>query len=184
MEFIRIRAQSRICLLALVALLLLPACRGTTLPGSNTAKSNVAHDESPAPDRFTVVRLASADGDLRELLKAEAQKARQLGRFPFVEFYADWCPPCNALSKNLGDARMVDAFSGTYIIRLNLDEWNTRLAGTGFQVIGIPVFFELDQDGKPTGRNITGGAWGEDSPENMAPLLKAFFGRHWSDTES
>lgn len=131
--------------------------------------------ESPAPDKFTLVQLERSDAALDSILKAEVEKAKEQGRHPYVEFYADWCPPCIALRKSLSDDRMVDAFSGTYIIQLDLDEWENELPEAGFDVPGIPIFFELDQDGKPTGRTISGGAWGEDIPENMAPPLKEFF---------
>lgn len=131
--------------------------------------------ESPASDKFTLVRLKASDGQLEPLLKAEVQKAKQQKRQPFVEFYADWCPPCQALRQNLSDPRMIEAFEGTYIIQLNLDEWKGQLSQTDFVVPGIPMFFEIDEAGKPTGRVITGGAWGEDIPENMAPPLKSFF---------
>jgi hypothetical protein len=70
---------------------------------------------------------------------------------------------------------MVDAFQGTYIIRLDLDEWKGRLSDSGFLVPGVPMFFELGADGRQTGRILTGAAWGEDIPENMAPPLGEFF---------
>ena len=70
---------------------------------------------------------------------------------------------------------MVDAFNGTYIILVNLDEWKRQLNRSDFAVSGIPAFFQLDEEGAYTGRMITGAAWGEDIPENMAPPLKAFF---------
>jgi thiol:disulfide interchange protein len=130
--------------------------------------------ESPS-EKFAVVTLKPADGQLADLLKAEAQKAGEMGFTPFVEFHADWCAPCKALSKSLGDPRMVDAFAGTYVIRLNVDEWLDQPADAGFTVKGIPAFFAIDEAGKPTGRFITGAAWGEDIPENMAPPLKEFF---------
>jgi thiol-disulfide isomerase/thioredoxin len=132
-------------------------------------------DESPAPDRFTVVRVGKTKEKLLDILRVEAKKALDLGRQPYVEFYADWCPPCNAIRENLGDERMVDAFTGTYIIKLDLDFWEQKLLGTGIYVHGIPAFFEIDQSGKPTGRTITGAAWGEDVPENIAPPMKDFF---------
>jgi hypothetical protein len=62
------------------------------------------------------------------------------------------------------------------------DRWKSDLAGTAFNVRGIPIFFEVDASGKPTGRFVTGGAWGEDIPENMAPPVKAFF--HGPETEA
>ena len=144
-------------------------------PLIKTATPEAQMVESPAPDKFTLVRFATADGQLGDLLKAEAQKAKEAGRTPFVEFYADWCGPCQALRKSLSDQRMIEAFKGTYIIQLNLDEWQPQLGGAGFNVFGIPAFYAIDGEGKPTGRMITGGAWGEDIPENMAPPLGDFF---------
>jgi thiol:disulfide interchange protein len=135
----------------------------------------VATDESPAPTSFTLVILHPSQGDLSSLLALHASLAAQLNRKPFVEFSADWCPPCQALAASLSDARMVEAFRGTYIIRLDLDEWKSKLARSGFTVLGVPTFFELDGDGRPSGRILTGAAWGEDIPENMAPPLKEFF---------
>lgn len=132
-------------------------------------------DESPAPDRFTVVRVGKNREKLLNILRLEAKKASDMGRQPYVEFYADWCPPCNAIRESLSDARMINAFTGTYIIQLDLDYWGNKLSGTGFYVPGIPAFYEIDPDGKPTGRMITGVAWGEDIPENIAPPMKEFF---------
>ncbi len=161
----------QLIILITIATITLLSCTLTRAPFTDEEETI----ESPAPDKFSLVRISTADGQLEDLLKAEAEKAKQLDRAPYVEFYADWCPPCNALRKSLSDERMIDAFDGTYIIQLDLDEWKSRLAGTGFNVVGIPVFFELDGTGQPTGRTITGGAWGEDIPENMAPPLKEFF---------
>ena len=70
---------------------------------------------------------------------------------------------------------MVDAFAGTYIVQVDVDEWGPSLAGTGFDASAIPAYYELDWSGKPTGRMITGAAWGNNIPENMAPPLRAFF---------
>lgn len=166
------RNLKQVIILGTIITLFLLACN--LLSGQLTS-SDEQPVESPAPDKFTIVQLNYSDTPLNHLLKAEVQKAREQGRDPYVEFYADWCPPCKALRKNLGDERMVDAFTGTYIIQLNLDEWKSELPEAGFTVPGIPMFFELDAAGKPTGRIISGGAWGEDIPENMAPPLKEFF---------
>jgi thiol:disulfide interchange protein len=110
-----------------------------------------------------------------DLLAAHAERAAALDRRPYVEFSATWCPSCLRLEGSLEDDRMIEAFEGTYIIRLDLDEWKARLTQTSFVVFGVPAFFELDGDGRPNGRTITGAAWGEDIPENMAPVLKEFF---------
>ena len=111
------------------------------------------------------------------LLQAELVKAMEQGRKPFVYFYADWCGPCKKLRASLAEPAMVDAFAGTYIIALNFDQWQSKIAATNFKIKGFPVFFALNDKAESTGRNIDGGAWGKDTPENMAPPLKAFFAK-------
>ena len=135
----------------------------------------LATDESPAPDRFTLVTIHPSQGDLASVITDHVSRAAQFKRKPYAEFSAEWCGPCKDLAKSLSDARMVDAFQGTYIIRIDIDEWKSQLARSDFNVFGVPTFFELDEDGNPAGRMITGVAWGEDIPENMAPPLKDFF---------
>ena len=137
--------------------------------------TEIASDVSPAPESFSVVELRTPQGDLAALLAAHAERAGELERRPFVEFTAEWCPSCVLLEKSLEDERMIEAFQGTYIIRLDIDEWKSRLGRSDFVVVGVPAFFELDGDGRPTGRSLTGAAWGPDLPENMAPVLQAFF---------
>lgn len=141
----------------------------------NPGDTLVGVEISPAPTRFTIIRLGTPPGPLNALLAEHVRRARAAGRRAFVEFEADWCGPCRALTASLGESRMVEAFEGTYIVRVNSDLWMTRLADTGFDASTIPVFYELNDAGRPTGRSINGGAWGEDIPANMAPPLKAFF---------
>ena len=131
--------------------------------------------ESPAPDHFTLTHLDGPHDNLIDLLKAESAKAAAQGRKLYVEFWADWCGPCKRLASHLADPQMVDALDGTYIVKLNSDDWKWVASEAGFALNGIPAFFEVDGTGRPTGRTINGGAWEEDIPENMAPPLKAFF---------
>ena len=147
---------------------------------SLVARSGQAADPIPdntAAKNFTIVLIPPSDAALPVMLKAEVPNAKELGRKPYAYFYADWCGPCKALRKSLDDADplMMDAFRGTYIIQLDADTWGKKLEGTEFTVKAIPVLFELDNNGKPTGHRIDGSAWGEDIPKNMAPPLKAFF---------
>ena len=127
---------------------------------------------------FTIVRLHPEDGDLQAMLKTEAQKATSQGLMPVAEFDATWCPPCQAIDTALKEKNelMVNAYDGTYIIKLDVDEWewdDGRVQNFAFD--GIPVYFKLDADGKQTGEVIDGNAWGDNIPENMAPPMDEFF---------
>lgn len=62
----------------------------TPRPTTASAASVGADTPVPASKGFTLVRLDPGDGDLPELLAAEAQKAAALGQMPVVEFDAPW----------------------------------------------------------------------------------------------
>lgn len=134
--------------------------------------------QDPAPTGFTIVRLHPGNAKLETLLADEAQKADSLGQMPVVEFDATWCPPCRAIDTAIREENelILHAYADTYIIRLDVDEWGWGGSSLhGFKFDGIPVFFKLDSEGKQTGEVIDGGAWGEDIPENIAPVMDAFF---------
>ena len=131
-----------------------------------------------AASGFTIVRLNPAEGDLTTMLAEEARKAVGLGQTPVVEFDATWCPPCQAIDAALKEKNelMVKAYDGTYIIKLDVDEWewdDGRIQNFAFDA--IPVYFKLDSNGEQTGEVIDGGAWGDNIPENMAPPMDKFF---------
>jgi thiol-disulfide isomerase/thioredoxin len=137
-------------------------------------------DPSPAasgPQRNVFVQLKPSAGELDKLLPAEVAKANAQQLRPFVEIGAEWCKPCKQLEASMNDARMKDAFNGTYVIRLDVDDWSSSLSTFDLEPTVIPVVFEIDAHGKSTGRSINGNDWGATIPENVAPLLKAFFAK-------
>jgi thiol-disulfide isomerase/thioredoxin len=140
---------------------------------TSTAESPVDHFTS---DTFVISRVNIENGPLLDQLASEAAKAKSLGLSPFVEFDATWCPPCQAINASLAakDDLTLQAFEGIYIIRVDVDEWGWG-DGENFKVTAIPVYYQLDDKGLPTGHEIDGSAWQEDIPENFAPVLNAFF---------
>lgn len=144
-------------------------------PDKEVAEAEPA-TEAPAPkETFMEVDVADDVPDLQAALAAQAKKASDAGLTPHVEFWASWCGPCKELSASMSDDRMKDAFEGVYLIKVNADAWGDKLEGTGMSTASIPAFYELDSEGKATGRSITGGAWAENIPKNMAPPLKKYF---------
>ncbi len=133
------------------------------------------HGGPPGSDGFARVGRSPSSGDLAQVLRIELLKAKTAGRKPFVEIGAEWAQPCRDLHNALDDPRMREAFAGTHVIYLDVDAWGDELGRAGFQAGGVPVFFRLDEEGRPTGETISGAAWGDNTPENMAPPLKEFF---------
>ena len=110
-----------------------------------------------------------------DIFAAAAVTATARSLKPFVYATATWCAPCKKLNASLGDPKMKDAFKGTYVVKLDIDEFDEKALGAlGVRVRAVPTFFELGEGGTPTGRMMVGN-WGPDVPENMAPPLKRFF---------
>lgn len=125
---------------------------------------------------FSVTKLTPAGGELGAQLKSLAAQAKQEDLKPFVQFTAVWCGPCRELQASMNDPLMVEAFAKTFIIQINADDFTDKqFAAAGFTLDGIPAFYELDEQGKPTGRLVDGGAWEDNIPANMAPVLRKFF---------
>jgi hypothetical protein len=132
-------------------------------------------DKPPDQALFMVVSVDPGTAGLREALRAEIENARRENLRPYVEFWAPWCKACAVLKSSLGDPAMRGALRGTYLIMLNLDDWNNHLGGSGFAPTVIPTFYGLRSDGAPNGRKMDGRVWGNDKPDNMARWLGKFF---------
>jgi hypothetical protein len=143
---------------------------------SPSAAASSATAALPAPERpFARVELSPTQGDLTPLLREHVTRARDKRLRPFVEFYADWCKPCRDLSALMEGGRMIEALRSTYIIKVNVDDWQDKLRGTGFVPREIPVFYAIGGDGRPTGRQILGYLKGEKASEKLIHRLGAFF---------
>lgn len=121
-------------------------------------------------------KLEKLDRNMESMIRDEAIKATAQGLKPFVYFYADWCSHCRAVAKHMNDKRMLDAYLGTYIIAVNVDDWENDISESDFAIRGVPTFYPIDSEGTPKGQKITSAEWDDDIPENMAPILKKFFG--------
>lgn len=151
---------------------------GATLGPGVVRSGSDAEVRAAAPSSRTHW-IAVAPGDdprpIGERLTAliAAQAAR--GEVRLVTLGATWCGPCRALERYRDDPRMVAAFEGALVIHLDVDEWKRAdLEALGYATGAVPIFFAVDAKGHATGPHISGEAWGEDIPENMAPPLARF----------
>ena len=144
-----------------------------------TSALSTSSSADPVPvaaseDDFVMVNADRSQAPA-DIFAAASVTAMARGLKPFLYTSAKWCAPCKKLDASLSDARMKDAFRGTYVVKLDIDDFDDEtLTAMGVRVRAVPSFFELGADGTPTGRMMVG-EWGPDVPENMAPALKRFF---------
>lgn len=151
------------------------APRGAKSAGAGAASASPDPPPVPASDDDFVMVNADRSQAPADIFAAAAVTAAARSLKPFVYATAKWCAPCKKLNASLDDPRMKDAFKGTYVVKLDIDEFDEKALGAiGVRVRAVPTFFELGEGGAPTGRMLVGD-WGPDVPENMAPALKRFF---------
>lgn len=134
----------------------------------------MAFTQFHGPD-FSFETLQPQGGPLGQQLAEWAKRARAAGRVPVVYLTAVWCPPSVMLEKSLGAPQMQRALGQVAAATFDVDTWGEELDRAGFSRGVVPVFFVIDEAGRPTGQKITGAAWGENTPENMGPPLEKFF---------
>ena len=95
-------------------------------------------------------------------------KAKKSGKPVVVVFSAVWCPPCQAMKKEVYPSPEVtalhDKFEWAYI---DVDEESNAPAAQKFGVQGIPHIEFLDKNGKSLGSQV-----GATSPGDFAASLK------------
>ena len=155
---------------------------GLVLLGSQR-RQPLASGESPSlPDKPVAAPAAShvvvqihAGAPLAALLREHANAAELAKLRPFLELGAVWCPPSRLFGDALEDPRMRAALAGVYLIRAELDEFGDDPYARELRAVAVPVFYELNAEGRWTGRTINGGAWGADTIENMSRTMSGFF---------
>jgi hypothetical protein len=71
--------------------------------------------------------------------------------------------------------RVIGAFRGTYLIRLDPNVWQEAIDEAGLYDGSIPMFVPLDSAGRATGWHLGAEDLSDDSPETLAAAFEAFF---------
>jgi hypothetical protein len=185
-----LRATLRDMLLGIGALALPASCSASPpvlteapatvylLASSAPARPADTFDEPPrlppaAPSEWHVL---SRSGAMRAALREAASRAVDRRLLPVLFVGRTDCEPCKAVKHHRYDPRMQVALRGTAVLEVDLGVWGAaELSSLSMSPHAIPAFYVLDARGRSTGQMITGGAWGDDIPENMAPPLSEFF---------
>jgi thiol-disulfide isomerase/thioredoxin len=110
----------------------------------------------------------SNSGKLNDLIKAEIAS----GKKPLLYFTASWCGPCKAYKRSLSDPMMADALKDATLIMIDEGEDAENLLGK-YGIGAFPTYIKVNKDGYRVNQ-IDGGAWDDNTPENMAPVFTQF----------
>lgn len=84
-------------------------------------------------------------------LPAALEQAEATGRPVMIDFYADWCPPCNMLDEQTyADARVVNAATNWISVKIDIDA--NQPVAREYQVSSIPTIVFLSPEGKELSR--------------------------------
>ncbi len=123
---------------------------------------------------ITVMDLTPADGPLRTQLTRVLAEAAARHSPVLVETTASWCPPCQKFKASLGDARVQRALEDVTLVRLDIDTWeSSELSEMHLVVNSVPWFYKMDASLTPLDK-ISSDEWGDDVPENIAPVMHDF----------
>ena len=105
-----------------------------------------------------------------EIVKKEIEAKRK----PVLFFTATWCKPCQEFKNSLNDPLMIDALKNSTLIMIDadIDAEKENISQT-YDVGSYPTFIRVNEKGSVI-KQTEGGAWDENIPQNMAPVLKEF----------
>jgi thiol:disulfide interchange protein len=130
------------------------------------------HPAATAPP----VQLAEYQGaDNEEALAAFTRQRATRPKQAILYFYADWCGPCRRFRQSLADDQVAHALQPAVLIKLNVDKYPALAAQ--YAVTAIPAFLKVDAAGQLTA-HITSDKWQEDTPENIAPVMRELVSGH------
>jgi thiol:disulfide interchange protein len=123
---------------------------------------------------ITVMDLDPADGPLRTQMTRVIAEADARHSPVLLETTASWCPPCKKFMASLDDARVQSALEDVTLVRLDIDTWqSSELSGMHLVVNSVPWFYKMDASLTPLDK-ISSDEWGDDVPENIAPVMRDF----------
>lgn len=115
-----------------------------------------------------------ADANNKDQLLNIVKKELANKRKPVLFFTATWCGPCKQFKNSLGDPLMIDALSGVTLIMIDGDvDAEKEKICQKYGIKSYPSYLRVDESGKLL-KKTDGGAWDENIPKNMAPVLKKF----------
>ncbi|HEX4445437.1 MAG TPA: DUF4190 domain-containing protein [Polyangiaceae bacterium] len=150
-------------------------------PAGTTADVSPTHKSPPAAitpavqlgGRASIVDLHPAAGALRAQLSNQVGSARRAGEAVLVETSMSGCDPCSEIAQAMPDPTVQQALAKVRLLRVDVAEFRSELAGLRMNEPTVPWFYLLDSRGQPRDA-ISADEWDDNDADNIAPVLGAF----------
>jgi len=144
-----------------------------TAPTATATTPSVGLKPMPYSGSVHVVDLKSSGGSLRTQLVLELAAAKGDGDKLLVITAARTCAACDEIFASFIDYDVQDSLRHVRVVRVDVDQFPTELAGLGMDKPGLPWFFRYDDQMKLIDA-ISADEWDDNDAENIAPVLKRF----------
>ena len=131
---------------------------------------------TPTPRGVELV-AAPATGDVSAIVAREVARAHKDGRTLLVYVGASWCEPCRRFHAAAEAGKLNAAFPRLRLLVFDLDRDGARLRRAGYGSDFIPLFAVPRDDGRASGRQISGSIKGDGAVAQIAPRLQALINR-------
>ncbi|MCM1301115.1 MAG: thioredoxin family protein [Alistipes senegalensis] len=131
---------------------------------------------------FAVVGILSAVGPLAAQVRFETgstdsvrRMAQQQGKLVFIDLYADWCPPCRSMERQVFSRADVGEFMARHFVaaKYNVDQTLGRELLAEYGRGSIPLYLIFDTEGNLWGR-IEGAASADTFLKNLRSVIDKY----------
>ena len=133
-------------------------------------------DEKLLKNDVVIFKISPNNKSTKKRLAQYRKIALAAGKIPLICISANWCEPCQEMLAALTQEDAKSVMKQVVIILLDIDDWGINLYDINIAPTCIPVFFDIEKDGKAGQLTVDGGAWDDDSiPHVIAEVLKNTF---------
>jgi thiol-disulfide isomerase/thioredoxin len=133
-------------------------------------------DEKSLKNDVVILKISPNNKNLKKRLAQYRKIALAASKIPLICISASWCEPCQEMFVSLHHEDAKSVMKQVVIILLDIDEWGIYLYDINIAPSCVPVFFNIEEDGKAGQLTVDGGAWDDDSlPDVITGVLKDTF---------